>query len=169
MMPVWICIRAGVFIAGTEWCGNRMFAMEREHQTSNAEHASPLYPEAPHPSPLLLWGGEGDGPRGSRGSWVQCANSFGEFSPGPMTRSLPLARPSRASAFGRIPFAASRAAQVPRGEGETVSRFPESGCSVTQSSDSFLSASLRRRLRGMVGPDRFFEYQGMTFLVFETN
>src|SRR5689334_9775449 len=34
---------------------------------------------------------------------------------GPMTRSLPFARPSRASAFGRIPFAASRAAQVPRG------------------------------------------------------
>ena len=30
-----------------------------------------------------------------------------------MTRSLPLARPSRASTFGRIPFAASQAAQVP--------------------------------------------------------
>jgi hypothetical protein len=36
------------------------------------------------------------------------------LSPGPVTRSLPLARPSRASAFGRIPFAASRAAEVLR-------------------------------------------------------
>ena len=55
------------------------------------------------------------------------------LSPGPMTRSLPLARPSRASTFGRMdlpilqmvspenevaiatgkPFAASQAAQVP--------------------------------------------------------
>ena len=33
-----------------------------------------------------------------------------------MTRSLPLARPSRASAFGRIPFAASHAAKVLLGE-----------------------------------------------------
>ena len=33
-----------------------------EHRTSNAEHRRgfPLYPEAPHPAPLLLWGGEGD-------------------------------------------------------------------------------------------------------------
>jgi|SRR6185312_3906746 len=33
--------------------------------------------------------------------------------PGPMTRSLPLARPSRASAFGRIPIAVSQSAIVP--------------------------------------------------------
>src|SRR5215469_3492201 len=38
-----------------------------------------------------------------------------------VTRSLPLARPSRASTFGRIPFAASQAAQVPGGEGNPLS------------------------------------------------
>src|SRR5215469_10163822 len=39
-----------------------------------------------------------------------------------VTRSLPLARPSRASTFGRIPFAASQAAQVPGGEGGPLLR-----------------------------------------------
>ena len=42
--------------------------------------------------------------------------------PGPMTRSLPLARSSRTSGFAQIPFAASQAAQVPRGEGEILSK-----------------------------------------------
>jgi len=42
--------------------------------------------------------------------------------PGPMTHSLPLARPSRASASGQIPFAASQAAQVPSdGRGRSCS------------------------------------------------
>jgi riboflavin kinase/FMN adenylyltransferase len=42
--------------------------------------------------------------------------------PCPMTRSLPLARPSRASGFAQIPFAASQAAQVPSdGRGESCS------------------------------------------------
>jgi hypothetical protein len=45
--------------------------------------------------------------------------------PGPVTHSLPLARLSRASASGQIPFAASQAAQVPRGEGEPFLRFRE--------------------------------------------
>ncbi len=51
-----------------------------------------------------------------------------------MTRSLPLTRPSRASAFGRIPIAASQAAIVPRGEGETLSRVRKTVGSATQSS-----------------------------------
>ena len=51
-------------------------------------------------------------------------NVYASPHPGPMTRSLPLTRPSRASAFGQTPFAASQAAQVPRGEGEVV---PASG------------------------------------------
>ena len=42
--------------------------------------------------------------------------------PGPMNRSLPLARPSRASGFAQIPFAASQAAQVPSdGRGRSCS------------------------------------------------
>ncbi|HLX70277.1 MAG TPA: glutathionylspermidine synthase family protein [Verrucomicrobiae bacterium] len=46
-----------------------------------------------------------------------------------MTHSLPLARPSRASAFGQIPFAASQAAQVLvwRGEGESCRHVYGSG------------------------------------------
>jgi len=41
--------------------------------------------------------------------------------PGPVTRSLPLAQPSAGLWLRQIPFAASQAAQVPRGEGETLS------------------------------------------------
>src|SRR5215472_6535848 len=54
--------------------------------------------------------------------------------PDPMTHSLPLVRPSRAFTFGRIPFAASQAAQVPRGEGVLVSHVSAIRRSVTQSS-----------------------------------
>ena len=64
--------------------------------------------------------------------------------PGPMTRLLPQARPSRASAFGRIPFAASQAAQVPWGEGEALSHYRQS--------DRFLNLS---RCFGVLGRDRF--------------
>src|SRR6185437_6340364 len=61
-------------------------------------------------------------------------NVYARAHPGPMTRSLPLARSSRTSAFGRIPFAASPAAQVPRGERETLLRFRIFDSSWTQSS-----------------------------------
>ena len=54
--------------------------------------------------------------------------------PSLVTRSLPLARPSRAFTFGRIPFAASQAAQVPRGEGNPLSRRIGRSKSVAQSS-----------------------------------
>src|SRR5690348_10819342 len=46
--------------------------------------------------------------------------------PGPMTRSLPLTRPSRAFA-SQIPFATSQVAQVPRGEGEALARVGKLG------------------------------------------
>ena len=54
--------------------------------------------------------------------------------PGLVTRSLPLARPSRAFGFAQIPFAASQAAQVPWGEGTPLSRSQVVHQSVTQSS-----------------------------------
>ena len=61
------------------------------------------------------------------------ANVYARPHPGPVTRSLPLARPSQASASGRIPSAASQAAEVPRGEGETLSRSREAGGEEAQS------------------------------------
>jgi hypothetical protein len=47
-------------------------------------------------------------------------NIYARPHPGPMTRSLPLARPSAGLRFQRIPFVASQATQVPRGEGEVA-------------------------------------------------
>ena len=41
-----------------------------------------------------------------------CPCSLRFLTPAPLTRSLPLARPSRACGFAHIPFAASQAAQV---------------------------------------------------------
>ena len=65
-----------------------------------------------------------------------------------MTRSLPLARPSRASAFGRIPFAASQAAKVPHfvAERETDSRVAEFRGSMREFIRGILSFGERVRL-----------------------
>ena len=63
-----------------------------------------------------------------------------------MTRSLPLARPSRASAFGRIPFAASQAAKVPR----CAAKRETDGCGwsegFTRCRGSRLSRSFRKSI-----------------------
>ena len=69
--------------------------------------------------------------------------------PGPMTRSLPLSRPSRACA-SHIPFAASQAAQVPTGEGDPLLRSWRVHRLVTQShAGLFHVSSVELRMDGI--------------------
>jgi hypothetical protein len=90
---------------------------------------SPLNPECLlTPALSSFGGGEGEG---GRGFGEVCGDEdllgvncvYARPHPGPMTRSLPLTRPSRTSAFGQTLFAAFQAAQVPWGEGETLARL----------------------------------------------
>ena len=86
-----------------------------------------------------------------------------------MTRSLPLARSSRTSGFAQIPFAASQAAQVPGGEGETFSRFQiflrfdtQSSADFTPSRERSLARSARCCAGGDIAGAMSLPYSGFT-------